>query len=753
MRGEAEDIVHTDIVLVGGGHAHVEVLKSFGMAPPRGVRLTVVTREVETPYSGMLPGLIAGHYRFEDCHIDLAKLARFAGARLIMAEATGVDTQNRRVMLPDRAPLAFDLLSIDIEATPDFSSIEGVQDFAIPVKPIGKFLSRWEALKAAILQPDGPRRIVVIGAGAGGVELILAIRHTLLDEFIKRGAKRHGLHFVLLTDDFLPSYNAGVRRRLAVHLREAGISLFAGFHAVKISRNSVSSADGRMVAADAVLLVTQAAAPAWLKQTGLPLDGRGFLAVTETLQSPADPRIFAAGDSATQTGSPRPKAGVFSVRQGAVLAENLRRIVWRMPLKRYKPQSVFLSLISTGGKHAVASYGPFAFEGDWVWLWKNFIDRRWMSQYQDLPVMAAEPPAGLHASEKPEGAIAAAAIAMRCGGCGAKIGPTILSRVLDRVHKRVLVNNHIVVGLSDREDAAAFKVPDGTLVVQSADSFRAIVDDPWLFGAIAANHALNDLYAMNAVPIAALALASVPYGPAEKVEETLFQMLDGAAAQLAKDGVPLIGGHSSEGAELALGFSVTGSGGHNSLVRKRGLKTGDILILTRPIGTGVLFAGEMQGLADGRAIARALELMQRSNKMPAAILVKHGATAMTDISGFGLAGHLMECLQASNMAAELKVETVPVLQGALELSRQGVGSSLLPQNIMARADLPLNGTHPRERIALLFDPQTAGGLLAGVPAAEAPGCLAELWDAGEEAAMIGRVTSREDAAQPLIRLQ
>jgi selenide, water dikinase len=267
----------TDIVLVGGGHAHVNVLKAFGMRPEAGVRLTLIAREVETPYSGMLPGLIAGHYRFEECHIDLEPLAQFANARLIRAAATGIDRALRRVLVQGRPPLAYDLLSLDVGATPALAAIPGAAEHALPVKPIGRFLDRFEALRARCLADGKPRRILVIGGGAGGVELLLATRHRLRADL---QAERHDperLRFALVTaDDLMPTHNAKVRAAFRHHLAARGVEVRTNCPIARIAHSKAVAADGAVIEADEILLVTQAAAPGWFADTGLALDPTGF---------------------------------------------------------------------------------------------------------------------------------------------------------------------------------------------------------------------------------------------------------------------------------------------------------------------------------------------------------------------------------------------------------------------------------------------------------------------------------------------
>lgn len=749
MRASAATPVLKDVVLVGGGHAHVQVLKAFGMNLMPGVRLTLVARELETPYSGMLPGLIAGHYTFGQCHIDLAPLARFAGARLVHAEATGLDLDAGAVLFGDRPPLAFDLVSLDTGITPSLAQIRGAEEHAVPVKPIGRFLERWAEVEARALDAPEGLRLVVVGTGAGGVELLLAAQHGLGKRLAERGRDPSALGWTLIgKGGLLPAYPSAVALAFLRVLAERGVTVLADVGAASIEADRVVCGDGRVVPADVVLLVTAAAPPAWLASTGLPLDPSGFLAVDATLRSTGDPRVFAAGDVAAVLPHPRPKAGVFAVRQGPPLTRNLRRAAQGQTPHPFRPQRKYLSLISTGDRYAVASRGRWALKGAWLWPVKDWIDRRFVRRFQELPEMAdtEEPPAELGRVAGPDALAALQAAPMRCGGCGAKVGASVLARVLGRLD--ATAGDDLILGLTAPDDAALVAVPPGKVSVQTIDFFRAFIDDPYVFGQVAAVHALNDVYAMGAEPRTALALATVPFGPEAKVEDQLYQLMAGALAVLGPCGVSLAGGHSGEGAELGLGFAVHGVVEPARALRKGGLRAGDRLVLTKPLGTGALFAAEMRGRARGLWIAAALASMRRPARAAAEVLRAHGATACTDVSGFGLAGHLLEMLRAaSRIGARLDPDALPALPGALELLGQGVTSSLQPENLRLRraVDAP-PGIADSPAYALCFDPQTAGGLLAGVPAARAEACVAALRAAGEtEAAIIGEVVAADEA--------
>jgi selenide,water dikinase len=745
-----------DIVLVGGGHSHVGVLKRFGMNPVPGVRLTVICRDTHTPYSGMLPGYIAGHYAYDDVHIDLSRLAQFAGARFYRDEAVALERGAGRVICKGRPPVPYDQLSINIGSTPRVDHVPGAAENAVPVKPINGFNARWLELLGRVRRHAGRTRIAVVGAGAGGVELTLAMQYRLRNELRAQGRNPDELEFHLFDNEpeILPTHNAAVRRAFERVLRARGVAMHVNAEVDQVSAGWLRTARGEMLEADEIVWVTRAGGAPWLRDTELELDADGFIRVTDTLQTVTDPNIFAAGDVASMINYPLEKAGVFAVRQGPPLAENLRRAVQGRPLEPFRPQGRWLALISTGDRHAVASRGPLCLQGDWVWRWKDWIDRRFMRKFSEFPEMNAQPgaaPASVRLNED-ETAQAISAIAMRCGGCGAKVGATVLSRSLESLNP--VRRDDVLIGLHAPDDAAVVRVPPGKAMVHTVDFFRAFIDDPYLFGKVAANHALGDIFAMGAEPQSATAIVTVPSGLESKVEDVLHQMMSGAIDVLNEANCALVGGHTGEGRELALGFAVNGmiDEGLACVLRKGGMRPGDVLILTKPIGTGTLFAAHARLAARGRWIDAALASMIQSNRLGAQCLLQHGATACTDLTGFGLLGHLVEMTRPSAVDAEIELSALPVLEGAEETAAAGILSSLQPANVRLRRALRNQQeivNHPR--YPLVFDPQTAGGLLASVPSGRADACLEALRALGyRQAAAIGRIVPQGEEPEPIL---
>ena len=416
-----------DLVLIGGGHSHAIVLKMFGMKPLPGVRLTLITDVLYAPYSGMLPGHVAGFYGYDECHIDLRSLSEFAQCQIFVDRAIAIDFNKNRVICQNRPPVNFDLLSIDIGSTPATLSVPGAAKYAIPAKPVPEFLANWnQLLESQKNHPDQPLRIAIVGGGAGGVELALNMQSRLQ----KKGRRKFGngfngwilrengrvkedgeeeleIHLFHSGAELMLGHNYRVHRRLKEILISRGIKvhLMAKVDAVQkqemieIASNAqcpmpnaqlpmpdyqICCESGLKLKCDRIFWVTQASAAHWIAESGLATDSNGFIQVNDCLQSVSHPHVFAAGDICTMVNYPRPKAGVFAVRQGKPLFENLQQFLSAKPLKPFAPQEQYLGLIGTGNKSAIASRGSFMWESPLLWYWKDWIDRQFMQQFRRL---------------------------------------------------------------------------------------------------------------------------------------------------------------------------------------------------------------------------------------------------------------------------------------------------------------------------------------------------------------------------------
>ncbi len=365
------------LVLVGAGHAHAQVLLEFAQRRIDNIDIVLVSPVDQAPYSGMVPGWLAGHYAWEECCLDFAHLCRRAGARLHVDTATGIDSDRSELILAGGERLGYDWLSLNIGSTlvPPASEHPRV----LAMRPLSALRERWDALLDSVgrLADGACYRVVMIGGGPAGVESVLAAHRRLTQV-----APRVRLQLTLATDgdDLMEGMARGAARRLRAQLARRDIAIVNGFRAEHLQADRVVGADGRALAADAVLWATGAEAYGWPGTSGLAVDARGFVRIDANLRSLSHPDILSAGDCA-QWDDPLPKAGVYAVRMGPVLAHNLRAVIRDRSLQAYRPQRRTLVLIGSGDAYAVAAWGPLAWQGEWVWKWKQRIDRRFVARY------------------------------------------------------------------------------------------------------------------------------------------------------------------------------------------------------------------------------------------------------------------------------------------------------------------------------------------------------------------------------------
>ena len=700
-----------DLVLVGGGHAHALVLRKWGMNPLPGARLTVINPGPTAPYTGMLPGHVAGHYSRDTLEIDLVRLCRFAGARLILAHATDINRTARLITVKGQGPIAYDVASIDIGITAEMS-IAGFADHAVGAKPLDIYAQRWRDFVSATTQGTATPTVAVIGGGVAGCELALAMSHALQQAGVKPAVT------VIEAGPQISGVGDTARRKLLSAMSQAGIALRTDARVTQVTASQVLL--DRQEPVQAALTVGAAGAfpHGWLARTDLPLID-GFIETNPDLSIKGDTSVFAVGDCAAMPFAPRPKAGVFAVRAAPVLHHNLRAALTGGARKIFKPQKNYLKLISFGGKSAMAEKFGFAVSGPLLWRWKDRIDRAFMDKLDHLPPMKA--------ARIPETSALGAREIMQekplCGGCGAKVGGALLADALSNLDTRA--HPQVVTGVGD--DAAVVKMPGGGFQVLSTDHLRAMVHDPVQMTRIAAVHALGDVWAMGAAPQVALSSLILPRMSPPLQARTLREITDAARAVFDAAGASLVGGHTTMGAELTIGFTVTGTR-DTMPITIAGAQPDDVLLLTRPIGSGVMMAAHMEGTAQGRDVANTLAIMQQPQSQQADIL--RDAYAMTDVTGFGLAGHVLAMCKASGLCATLRHADIPVYAGARALSDAGVGSSLLQAN---RDNAPTAGIDD----PLIHDPQTAGGLLAALPPKAAETALRQLESKGLQGWIIG----------------
>jgi pyridine nucleotide-disulfide oxidoreductase family protein len=359
------------LVLLGGGHSHVQVLKALAAESLPGVQVRLVSPFARQLYSGMVPGLLAGHYPADACAIPLSPLAERAHADFIENSAVRLDAAARAVTLAGGEVLHYDVLSIDTGSVMDRDAIPGAREHGLFVRPIEHFARMWDALLA--LAEQRGLSVVVIGGGAAGVEVALAMQYRL--------GSRASLSLVTGGPPPLAAYPQSVQQRARGVLRRMGITLLED-SCTSITAHHVHLARGMRLQCDAPILAVGSSAPTWLAGSGLALDAQGFIATGATLQSTLHPEVFAAGDVASNAATGYARSGVFAVRAGPALALNLRRYLAGGELVPHRANQRSLNLFACGGRYAIASWGRWSAQGRWAWYWKDRIDRRFIAAYR-----------------------------------------------------------------------------------------------------------------------------------------------------------------------------------------------------------------------------------------------------------------------------------------------------------------------------------------------------------------------------------
>jgi selenide,water dikinase len=367
------------LVLLGGGHSHIEVLRRFAADPVGETELVLADPSRDFAYSGMLPGWIAGHYARRECHVELEPLARSARCRFVPSACRTVDLDAHVVSCEDGTELPYDVLSVDTGAGSPAQHTEGAAINALPVRPIETFIARWDEMLGRMANGQGPRTIAMVGAGAAGVEVLLAMQYRL--RTLVPGSDV-AFHLIGDAEAILGGHNRRARTIFTRVLEERAVVVHLGRAVERVEPGRLRLAGGGSLGADAIVWATGASAPSWPKLAGLAVDGSGFIRVDDRLQSVSHRHVFASGDIASVEGHRRPKNGVYAVRAGPPLAANLRRALTGQPLHGWTPQKHALALISTGDRYAIASRGKLALEGAWVWRWKDAIDRRFVERYR-----------------------------------------------------------------------------------------------------------------------------------------------------------------------------------------------------------------------------------------------------------------------------------------------------------------------------------------------------------------------------------
>ena len=695
--------ITNDLVLIGGGHSHLSVLMKLSKKPLNGNRITLITNEIDTPYSGMIPGYIEGIYSWRDSHIDLYRLCLKLNVRFIHAEVERVSAYEKEIYFKDRPKIKFDVLSINTGIQSNNREIKGAAKYCLPVKPISKLTNNF------LNKITNFKSIAFIGGGAGSVELALAIKKRFLN--INQDIK---ITIITGKRGLLSTFPQKTKLTSLKTLEKFKIDIIEYKRVLEVKPKQIILSDKSMLKIDKAILSTNSMTPKWLAKSDILLTKDNYILVNKSFQTNYK-YVFASGDVIDFNNQNLKKAGVFAVRSGKPLAINIKQFILGKKLVEYKFNKNYLALIGTSKRSAIATKYNLTFNSRFFFYLKKYIDQNFIKKFSDFKIrkkftLEALKTDVLNIFVKHKEKITDKNDIMQCKGCAAKVPLNALKQALPK---------DIV---STSEDAVS--VPGQPELYQTVDMISSIITDPFLLGKIAANHSISDMVSVNSKITSAMMILQLPLSKTEINSRDLEQVLLGANEIFKTIDCPLIGGHTMIGKDKdpIIGFSILGQKQKKIKIMKnrRKIKTKDLLILTEKIGSGLIFAGINNYLIDSHFQIDVIKQMIKGNLNFGKISNQLNILSMTDITGFGLANHLLNLIKRDNSKTGLTIypNKIPLFEGVNECLNKDIKSSLFKSNYdIAQKDI----IYKRDKSKLdniLYDPQTVGGIAFIIPQEE-----------------------------------
>ena len=708
-----ESFFEKDLVLVGAGHTNCLFIKMWAMKNNSSLRVTLINPDPISSYTGMLPSLVAGLCKKSDAQINLFRLCRASGVRLIIDTVKKIEKKQSSLICKTGRVINFDLLSINIGSN-SAPLINGFKKFGCSVRPLAAFHERWENFLQSIDGNSSPV-ICIIGGGLASIELSFA-----MDIRLKKLGIENFKIKILERRKAFGSLSSNQQRYLRTKAKLRKIEILENLIIKEVSKNELVVKNGKRVHSDFIVSCIGPQPHDLFKNSKIE-HREGYVSVDKTLRIVGFQNAFAVGDCADFPVEFVERSGVFAVRQAPILHKNILKLAKNQELVQFKPQSDYLKLIVYEGNSAIFLRNGIAFSAKWVWSLKNYIDRKFIDNFKRLSEMV------LGNMENPVNN----SKQMLCGGCGSKVGNVILESSLRKLSSTG--SKHIVSKIGD--DAAVIKI-NSSFQSLTTDHLRAFTNDAWLQSKITAIHALGDIWAMGSNPDFALTNIIIPESSNEIQKRTIEEIIDGANSVFDTEGVKIIGGHTSLGKEIVIGFTLGGFSGKPPKTVDKAC-VGDQIILTKPLGSGVLLAGEMRFEGEGQDLKNLFDEMSKSQRSIARIL-SGVANSMTDITGFGLAGHLLNIVSKSNVGAKIFLDQIPLYSGVNNLIAKGIRSSIFENNYMYSDRMIIKTTANSD---ILFDPQTSGPILATVPEVKVNDVIGSGEKLGFECKVIGELTN------------
>ena len=689
--------ITNDLVLIGGGHSHIMLIMELSKKPIRGNRITLISNEIDTPYSGMIPGFIEGIYNWRETHIDLYKLCFKLDIRFIHSEVLEISAINKEIVLKNRPKIKFDVLSINTGIQSNNKTIKGALKYCIPVKPISKLSNNF------LTEIEKNNNIAFIGGGPASVELALG-----LQKRFKNNKSNLKISIITGKNGLLSSFPPKTKKVAKQTLQNSQINVIEKVEVIEVQKDKLILSNKTKLKIDKSVLSTNAMPPKWIKKSDLFLNSNNFIIVNDKFQTNYN-YVFAAGDIVDFNNQNLGKSGVFAVKSGKPLAKSIRKFIQKEVAVPYKFNKSYLSIIGLANGLAIATKYNFTFTSRFCFLLKKFIDQKFVKKFNNLNQDNSYTFINLFKifnfiTQKYHKNISAHP--MQCRGCAAKVDFNALKTTLP---KKIITTSEDAINVNNYPN-----------LYQSVDMISSIVSDPYLLGKIAANHAISDIIAVNSKLISALMILQLPFSNSEINSRDLEQVTSGASDVFKLAGCSISGGHTMVGKDKdpVIGFSVVGEKKNvvNDKIRSN-LKINDVLILTEKIGSGIIFSGINNDIIDSYYQIEVLNQMTQGNINFSKVSNKLKTLLMTDITGFGLANHLLNLIKRDIGKTGLTIypDRIPIFNGVREALSKNVRSSLFDKNFnSAQKDLIYN-RETKLIDEILYDPQTVGGLAFIIP--------------------------------------
>ncbi len=699
MFKQQEIPINNDLVLIGGGHSHIMLMMELSKKPIQGNRITLISKEIDTPYSGMIPGFIQGIYTWRETHIDLYKLCFKLNIRFIHSEVLEISAINKEIILKNRPKIKFDVLSINTGIQSSNKNIKGALKYCVPVKPISILSNNF------LTEIKKNENIAFIGGGPASVELALG-----LQKRFKNTKSNFKISIITGKNGLLSSFPNKTRKVAKQTLQNSQINVIEKVEVIEVQKDKLILSDKTKLKIDKSILSTNGMAPEWIKKSDLNLNRRNFIIVNNKFQTNYN-YVFAAGDIVDFNNQDLSKSGVFAVKSGKPLAKSIRGFIQKKIPVPYRFNKNYLSIIGLSNGLAIATKYNFTFTSRFSFLLKKLIDQKFVKKFNDLnqdhyyvlknffkvfDVIIQKNNKNIPSYK------------MQCKGCAAKVDFNALKTILP---KEIITTSEDAININNYPK-----------LYQSIDMISSIISDPYLLGKIAANHAINDIIAVNSKLISALMILQLPFSNSEINSRDLKQVTSGAREVFKLANCSISGGHTMIGKDKdpVIGFSVIGEKKNVNNQTRSKLKVNDILILTERIGSGIIFAGINNDIIDSYYQIEVLNHMSQGNINFSKVSDKLKILFMTDITGFGLANHLLNLIKRDVGKTGLTIypDKIPIFKGVKEALSKNVRSSFFEKNFNTAQKELVYDRETKLIDEILYDPQTVGGLAFIIPQEE-----------------------------------